>query len=424
MSSKFPLRRPHRRSIFHPQPSTPSAMDLLEYQAKELFREMGIPVLPSQTIDRPRDLKGLKIPYPVVIKSQVYTGGRGRAGGVRFVENTIDAVAAAQTIFNLPILGEYPKVLLAEAKYNSDQELYLAVVLNRSIRRPVLLGSRKGGIDVRSAIDEIQHVVVDQEFSPFYARRLALKMGLQGALINSVCAIVEKMYRLFVDKDLDLVEINPLGVSPTGEVMALDGKVTVNDDALARHPDLAAMHSKPIVPVPDRLPEANPTLDPEGQIGILCNGAGLTMATMDLVCQAGGKPASFMNIGGETHNIWLKHSLSERLEQGLDLIAQNKQVRVILINLISGTVSCDELATVITQFLQRHTHNIRNISEARDELTQGRANRPPIVVARLVGSQLPKAIERLSTTQAFVSEVLDTAVSQAIALSKSNKKGA
>ncbi len=119
-------------------------MDLLEYQAKELFREMGIPVLPSQRIDRLKDLKGLNIPYPVVLKSQVYIGGRGRVGGVRFVENTIDAVAAAQMIFNLPIMGEYPTVLLAEAKYDADRELYLAVILNRSIRRPVLLGSQQG----------------------------------------------------------------------------------------------------------------------------------------------------------------------------------------------------------------------------------------------------------------------------------------
>ena len=118
-------------------------MDLLEYQAKELFHEMGIPVLPSQRIDRPRDLKGLELPYPIVLKSQVYMGGRGRVGGVRFVENTIDAVAVAQIIFNLPIMGEYPKALLAEAKYDVQQELYLAVVLNRSIRRPVLLGSLK-----------------------------------------------------------------------------------------------------------------------------------------------------------------------------------------------------------------------------------------------------------------------------------------
>ena len=115
-------------------------MDLLEYQAKELFRDMGIPVLPSQRIERPKDIKALTLPYPLVLKSQVYIGGRGRVGGVRFVENTIDAIAAAQTIFNLPIMGEYPKLLLAEAKYDVERELYLAVTLNRSMRRPVLLG--------------------------------------------------------------------------------------------------------------------------------------------------------------------------------------------------------------------------------------------------------------------------------------------
>lgn len=403
--------------------STPPVMDLLEYQAKELFHEMGIPVLPSQKISRPRDLKGLNIPYPVVLKSQVYMGGRGRVGGVRFVENTIDAVAAAQTIFNLPIMGEYPKVLLAEAKYDSDKELYLAVVLNRSIRRPVLLGSQKGGIDVQSAIDEMQHVVVDHEFSPFYARRLALKMGLQGALINSVSAIIEKMYRLFLDKDLDLVEINPLGVSATGDVMALDGKITVNDDALARHPSLVALHSKPM-PVPDRLPEVDVTLDSDGQIGILCNGAGLTMATMDLVSQAGGKPANFINIGGETHNVWLKHSLSERLEQGLDLMVQNKQVRAILINIISGTVAHEELTDAIARFLQRNTHNVRSISEAREEAVGNRAARTPVIVARLIGPRSPETEERLSATQAFVSEDLDTAVSQVVAFSKPARKKA
>ena len=219
-------------------------MDLLEYQAKSLFRQMAIPILPSQRIDNPADLKGLKIPYPVVLKSQVRAGGRGRAGGIKFVENTIDAVAAAQTIFNLPIESEYPQVLLAEAKYNADQELYLAVLLDPVARRPVLLGSSQGGMDVEGSIEQMQQVAVDQEFSPFYARRLTLKMGLQGDLIQSVSTIVEKMYRLFVEKDLDLVEINPLGISPTGEVMALDGKVTANDDALGRHPDFAALSGK------------------------------------------------------------------------------------------------------------------------------------------------------------------------------------
>ena len=407
-------------------------MDLLEYQAKELFREMGIPVLPSQRIDRPRDLKGLELPYPIVLKSQVYMGGRGRVGGVRFAENTIDAVAAAQTIFNLPIMGEYPKVLLAEAKYDVQQELYLAVALNRSIRRPVLLGSLKGGIDVRAAIDEMKYVVVDQEFSPFFARRLMLKMGLQGALINSVSAIVEKMYRLFLDNDLDLVEINPLGVSPTGEVMALDGKVTVNDDALARHPALAALDPKApadplhaldeLTPQTARAPEVVSTLNSDGQIGILCNGAGLTMATMDLVCQSGGKPANFLDIGSETHYSCMPDILGERLENGLEAIAQNKQVRVVLINLVSGTVSCDQIADAIVRFLQHQSRKVRSISEAREEGLVNRVARTPQLVIRLVGSHLAEAKERLSTTQALIIDDLEIAVSQAVSFTKQTKK--
>ncbi|MBC7825648.1 MAG: succinate--CoA ligase subunit beta [Candidatus Parcubacteria bacterium] len=407
-------------------------MDLLEYQAKELFREMGIPVLPSQRIDRPRDLKGLELPYPIVLKSQVYMGGRGRVGGVRFAENTIDAVAAAQTIFNLPIMGEYPKVLLAEAKYDVQQELYLAVALNRSIRRPVLLGSLKGGIDVRAAIDEMKYVVVDQEFSPFFARRLMLKMGLQGALINSVSAIVEKMYRLFLDNDLDLVEINPLGVSPTGEVMALDGKVTVNDDALARHPALAALNPKApadplhaldkLTPQTARSPEVVSTLNSDGQIGILCNGAGLTMATMDLVCQSGGKPANFLDIGSETHYSCMPDILGERLENGLEAIAQNKQVRVVLINLVSGTVSCEQIADAIVRFLQHQSRKVRSISEAREDGLVSRVARNPQLVIRLVGSHLAEAKERLSTTQALIIDDLEIAVSQAVSFTKQTKK--
>jgi succinyl-CoA synthetase beta subunit len=214
-------------------------MDLLEYQAKELFRHIGIPVLPAQRIDHTSDLKALKIPYPVVLKSQVPTGGRGKAGGIKFVENTIDAIAAGQAIFDLAIRGAYPEVLLAEARYNAEQEFYLAVALDYTRRCPVLWGSPQGGIDSEAVKAQMEQVVVEGEFSPFYARRLAVKMGLQGQLIASVSKIVEAMYQLFIQKDLDLVEINPLGVSPSGELMALDGKVVVNDAALGRHPDKA-----------------------------------------------------------------------------------------------------------------------------------------------------------------------------------------
>lgn len=393
-------------------------MDLLEYQAKDLFREMGIPVLPSQRIDRPKDLKGLTIPYPVVLKSQVYVGGRGRVGGVRFVENTIDAVAAAQTIFNLPIMGEYPQVLLAEAKYDSDREFYLAVVLNRAIRRPVLLGSQQGGIDVQSAIDQMQHVIVDQEFSPYYARRLALKMGLQGDLMLSVTSILEKMYQLFVQKDLDLVEINPLGVSPNGAVMALDGKVTVNDDALARHTALAARLGSSSS-LPANAASATPvTIDADGQIGILCNGAGLTMATMDLVCQAGGKPISVLNVGGENQWNATPDSLRQRLEDGLMLMTQNKQVRVLLVNLVSSLIPCDEIAQVITTYTKRRVREPRGVSEIRPDTLITHTLRIPQIVVRLVGTGCEQAKTELEAANVLIADSLDAAVAQAVTLTK------
>jgi succinyl-CoA synthetase beta subunit len=217
-------------------------MELLEYQAKELFKMVGIPILPSLTIEDARKIKQLQIPYPVVLKSQVRSGGRGKAGGVRFVANTIDAIAAARSIFNLSILGEYPEVVLAEAHYNTERELFLAIVLDYDLRCPVLLGSAWGGMNIDSLLANLQQVAVTEDFSLFYARRLAAAMGLSGSLICSVSEIVAKMYRLFKEQDLDLIEINPLGVNHQEELMALDGRIKINDHALARQPVMETLN--------------------------------------------------------------------------------------------------------------------------------------------------------------------------------------
>lgn len=333
-------------------------MDLLEYQAKKLFREIGIPVLPSQHIDHPRDLKGLEIPYPVVLKSQVPAGGRGRAGGIRFVENTIDAIAAARAIFNLPILGQYPQVLLAEARYDAERELYLAVILDYALGRPVLLGSSQGGIDAEAVIKNMQRVVVEQEFSPFYARRLALKMGLQGNLIESVSEIIQKMYHLFVQKDLDLVEINPLGISATGEVMALDGKINANDNALGRHSELVSLGATSAngdtgsnLPT-SQLTELNWT-DGEGNIGIVCNDTCLAAATLDLVYQSNGKPASCLIVDG--YASWDLQSVSspiQQLQNALQhIITKADDIKVVLVNILSSSAASEEVAEVIANYL-------------------------------------------------------------------------
>lgn len=407
-------------------------MDLLEYQAKALFRQMEIPVLPSQRIDNPADLKGLKIPYPVVLKSQVRAGGRGRAGGIKFVENTIDAVAAAQTIFNLPIESEYPQVLLAEAKYNADQELYLAVLLDPVARRPVLLGSQQGGMDVEGSIDKMQQVVVDQEFSPFYARRLMLKMGLQGNLIQSVSTIVEKMYRLFVEKDLDLVEINPLGISPKGEVMALDGKVSANNDALGRHPDLAALGAKKqdtklpgerrsqterlransnllhssleFAPTsPSQISNSEPLnlVELDGNIGILCNGVGLTMATLDAVAHEAGKPANFVNLGSLDRYDGVD-ALRDRTESALELVSQDKSVKVVLVNILGSTATSEAIIAAVVGYLER----------------KSRANRQLQIVLLLVGLDRDAVKKRLGQLSVQLATTLDQAVAQAVSLAK------
>jgi succinyl-CoA synthetase beta subunit len=354
-------------------------------------------------------------------------GGRGKVGGVRFVANTIDAIAAAQMIFGLPILGEYPEVVLAEAKYNATREFYLSVILDRSVRRPVLLGSQQGGMAVESALQEIQHVTVDQEFSPFYARRLAVQMGLQGVLIQTVSAIIEKMYRLFMRKDLDCVEINPLGISANGDVMALDGKVTVNENALDRHPDLAEMVSKITNRVTNKqikakleaarritTPDSPLLVELEGNIGIICNGAGLTMATLDLVSQAGGHPACYLNLGGETHHYFPSTTqesgdvLDEdadsfaygHLERGLKWIRQLPDIQVILINIFGSFLSCDRVATIIQTHLQRQPI---------------RSDQALSFVIRFVGDEAEPARQRLADSPVILVKSLDDAVAQAVA---------
>ena len=376
-------------------------MDLLEYQAKELFRSVGIPVLVSQRIERVQDLKQLTIPYPIVLKSQVYVGGRGRLGGIRFVDNTIDAIAAAQMLFQLPLMGEIPKLLLAEAKFSAAQEFYLAVTLNRSLRRLVLLGSMQGGSQVRSTIKSAHQVVVEGDFSAFYARRLALDMGLSGALMTTVSAIIEKMYYLLVEKDLDLLEINPLGVGPEGDVMALDGKISVNDGALGRHPDLAELSPIPLLDLDYPLLTVQPTMHTDGVVGIICNGSGLTMATMDGFYDSGGKPKAFLNLGSETNHQWQTETLCDRLVQGLSAMAQQPGIQVVLVNLVSGVVPGESIAEAL----------LRGVA-AMSGLPAGTALSSPHVICRWAGPDYDRAASLLSQSSIGLCEELDVTISQ------------
>ncbi|TAD79521.1 MAG: succinate--CoA ligase subunit beta [Oscillatoriales cyanobacterium] len=403
-------------------------MDLLEYQAKALFAAMGIPVLPSQPIASLQELRELKVPYPIALKSQVRAGGRGRAGGIRFANNTIDAVAAAQAIFSLPIQGECPALLLAEAKYNIEQELYLAVTLDDNARRPVLLGSTQGGMDGNLSVGTVHQVLVDGEFSPFYARRLVLKMGLRGHLVPSVSEIVQRMHALFVQNDLDLVEINPLGVDRSGELMALDGKVTVNDSALGRHPELQQLLADAIAPPRLKLVwldaamtggpsgtnvsnAALSSLGPSGSgssgsgpsssgpskkptppaIAIACNGTGLTLAALDLVCRAGGTVLGFVDIGW-TAGGGRTEGLTDCLEAALEALTVTDRVRVVLLDLLGSAIAIDDAVSAIDRQARRRGWWRKD--KAIDPLAQpvptplrpDERNRGPAIVLRVLGS--------------------------------------
>lgn len=327
-------------------------MDLLEYQAKEIFAQVGIPILPSQPIHEPGGLKRLNIPYPIVLKSQVRTGGRGKAGGVRFVANTIDAIAAAHAIFHLPIAGEYPEVILAEARYNPQQEIFLAILLDYHLQRPVLLGASQGGMDVDSLLATMQKVVVEERFSPYLCRQLAVSMGLRGSLIESISQILEKMYSLFVSKDLDIIEINPLGINEVGEVMALDGKISVNDAALARHLDLLAL-------TPPQLQSPWSIIDQTGRIAMISNGQGLMSTVWDALASKGAKLAAWLILEERLE----LEQLNEQIEAGLQQFQLLPNLKVVIVDIIS-----------YPDFVQKAIESISNYYRSYSPLSPGRGS--------------------------------------------------
>lgn len=410
-------------------------MELLEYQAKKLFKMVGIPVLPSQTIRDPRKIKQLQIPYPVVLKSQVSSGGRGKAGGIRFVSNTIDAIAAARTIFNLSILGEYPEVILAEAHYNAVKELFLAVVLDYDRSRPVLLGSAFGGMNVDSLLANLQQVVVESEFSLFYARRLAASMGLSGKLICSVAEIIAKMYRLLSETDLDLIEINPLGINDRGELMALDGKITVNDNALGRQPILDTLsfskqqqqvnyHSllwknKDFSQIRWRWLDWH---DRTGEVAMICNSFDSALLTWDLLKQGRATPACALLI----ENSLTKESddlslYSQKLLEALVEIENVANIKAILLNIWESDAVNRQIIDTVNDYCFNRTlssdSQMPDSSASSDSIST--TTQPPLVL-RLLNQDNLDDLKMSEATYLFSN--LEVAIQKTIAIAMSESE--
>jgi len=331
-------------------------VDLYEYQGKELFRRFGIPVSDGRLATSPGEARAAaeELGGDVVVKAQVLTGGRGKAGGIKLASDPADAEAKARAILGMDIRGHIVRKLWVERASEIATEYYLSLTFDRSEKKPLFMFTREGGVDIEElaatkpeALARL-HVDPHEGFQPYQARRLVYGAGLDDAgEQKQVLAIVAKLHRCFVEMDAMLCEINPLIVTPGGEVKALDSKFTIDDSALFRHPDVAQMRDVAAGdPLEAYAREKGVTyVKLDGSVGILGNGAGLSMSTVDVVVVAGGTPANFCDLGGGGD--------AEGVVDALDVIARDRDVRSILFNIFGGITRCDEVARGILEALDR-----------------------------------------------------------------------
>jgi succinyl-CoA synthetase beta subunit len=348
-------------------------MNLQEYQAKELFARYGLPVLPYQVAHTPEEARDIAAAFgtTVVIKAQVLVGGRGKAGGVKLAQSPEEAYEKARDILALTIKGlPVRKVLVAQAA-DISRELYLSILLDRSRKLPLVMMSAEGGVDIeevaRTAPDKIVRWALPLEGPrPYQARALFKPLLGDGKLVQQAADILMKLWRVWSDGDCQLAEINPLAITPEGRVLALDAKVTLDDNADVRHRDWESWRDSADETPGQRLAREKGLsyVKLDGDIGCVVNGAGLAMATMDLIKHYGGEPANFLDIGGS--------SSPEKVTAALRIItgepagsrsagtapgahgtgAPRVGVRAILFNIFGGITRCDDVANGIVQSLE------------------------------------------------------------------------
>jgi succinyl-CoA synthetase beta subunit len=321
-------------------------MDLLEYQGKQLFARHGVPVpsgKPARTVEQ-AVAAAEEIGYPCVVKAQVQIGGRGKAGGIKLAKDRDDAQQHAEAILGMDIRGLTVQELWIESASQIASEYYASVVFDRSAKAPLMMLSTKGGMDIEAVAEEdpeaIARLHVDPllGFQDFHARRLAFEAGIDSDVVRPVGAMLAKLYDVFVGEEATLVEVNPLIVTPEREVKALDAKVTLDGNALFRHPENAELRDPSAEDPQERMASERGLIyvKLDGDIGILGNGAGLVMSTLDVVDQAGGKPANFLDAGGG--------SKAEAITGAVEVILSNPKVKAVLFNIFGGITRCDEVA--------------------------------------------------------------------------------
>jgi len=376
-------------------------VNLHEFQAREILRRHGIPVPEGEVATTPAAVRAAaeRLGGAVVVKAQVHAGGRGKAGGVKLAANPAEAEAVAGQILGMQIKGlTVHKVFVAPAAEIAS-ESYVGIIVDRVSQRPVLMVSAAGGIDIEEVAartpEKIHKLAVDPRFGLLAHQALGLGFALYRdvAQARAAAAIMQKLYAAAYDVGASLAEINPLITTPDGKVVALDAKIAVDDNELERRPEIAALRD-PTAEAPSEVQarEAGLTfIKLEGTVGCCVNGAGLAMATMDLVKYYGGDPANFLDIGGSSN--------PQKVVSALQIITADKSVRAILFNIFGGITRCDDVANGIVQATGQFSLTV------------------PIVI-RLTGTNEQEAVRILTKAGFSALTDMDEAVKQAVAAAK------
>ena len=333
-------------------------MKIHEYQAKELFKKYKVPTLENGVATTVQGIEehAARLGYPVAVKAQIHAGGRGKGGGVKIAKTAEDVTAAAEAILGMTLVtkqtgpeGRLVKTVLVEQGVAIKKELYLSIIPDRATATITIVASQDGGMDIEDVAEKTPERIIKVPISPitgiqgYHLRRVMFGLELEKTVMKEFGAVLKNLYNLFVDYDCSMVEINPLVITAEDKIIALDAKVDIDSNALFRHPDVVAMHD----PNEDDPIEAEAAkynlnyINLDGNVGNMVNGAGLAMATMDIIKQAGAEPANFLDVGGGAN--------AEMVENGFRLILSDDKVKGILINIFGGILRCDVLAQGVVQ---------------------------------------------------------------------------
>jgi len=326
-------------------------MDLLEYQGKQLFARHGIPVPagePASSVEEAVAAAG-RVGYPCVVKAQVQVGGRGKLGGIKVASDEAQAREHAQAILGMDIKGLTVREVWIEGASQIDAEYYASFVFDRGAKAPLAMLSTRGGMDIEEVSEQTPEAIASLHidpligFQPFHGRRLAFEAGVDADLVRPIGDFLARLYSAFVGEEATLVEVNPLIVTPERTLVALDAKVTLDGNSLYRHPENAQLRDISNEDPQERMAKERDLtyVKLDGDIGILGNGAGLVMSTLDVVAQHGGAPANFLDAGGG--------SKAEAITAAVEVITSDPNVKAVLFNIFGGITRCDEVARGLIQ---------------------------------------------------------------------------